>query len=73
MHANGRETGKVKWFSGAKGYGFIERHAGGKDLFVHFSGIDGEGYRELKADQLVEFEVVEGEKGPIAARVRVRE
>lgn len=57
-----RETGKVKWFNDAKGYGFISREDG-SDVFVHHSAIQGEGFRSLQQDQEVEFEVVEGEKG----------
>lgn len=63
-------TGKVKWFSGEKGYGFIAR-ADGPDVFVHFSAIEGSGYRHLDEGQDVEFEVVEGPKGLQAASVRV--
>lgn len=57
-----RETGTVKWFSNAKGYGFIEREEG-EDVFVHFSAIRSEGYRTLKEGQRVEFTVTTGEKG----------
>ena len=57
-----RETGTVKWFSNAKGYGFIEREQG-EDVFVHFSAIRSEGYRTLKEGQRVEFTVTTGEKG----------
>jgi CspA family cold shock protein len=57
-----RETGTVKWFNASKGYGFIERDEG-EDLFVHFSAIQGEGYRSLDEGQRVEFTVVEGDKG----------
>lgn len=62
-------TGKVKWFSVEKGFGFIERE-GGPDVFVHFSAIEGEGYKSLKEGQEVEFEVTEGDRGPQAANVR---
>jgi CspA family cold shock protein len=62
-------TGRVKWFSNEKGYGFIERE-GGEDVFVHFSAIVGEGYRSLAEGQEVEFDVVEGPKGRQAANVR---
>ena len=65
------ETGKVKWFNDNKGYGFIERDAGGEDVFVHFSGIAGDGYRSLEEGVVVEFEVVEDAKGPRADQVRV--
>jgi len=57
-----RETGTVKWFSDAKGYGFIER-PGEADVFVHHSAIRGEGFRSLREGQQVEFEVVQGQKG----------
>lgn len=66
-----RETGVVRWFDAAKGYGFIGVESGGKDVFVHFSAIDAEGYRSLKEGERVEFEVVPGQKGPQAANVRV--
>jgi len=64
-----RVTGKVKWFDGAKGYGFITRDGGG-DVFVHFSQIQGEGFRSLSEGQSVEFEVQEGPKGPLAVEVK---
>ena len=60
--------GKVKWFSDAKGYGFIEV-AGRKDLFVHFSAIAQRGYKSLEEGQPVTFEIVDGDKGPQAAEV----
>jgi CspA family cold shock protein len=63
-------TGVVKWFSSEKGYGFISQE-GGPDVFVHFSAIQGEGYRNLEEGQTVEFEVTSGEKGPQAANVRL--
>ena len=62
------ETGTVKWFSSEKGYGFIARESG-SDLFVHFSAIQGNGYRSLNEGQPVEFEVAEGPKGPQAQNV----
>lgn len=62
--------GKVKWFSDAKGYGFIEV-AGRKDIFVHYSAIQKEGYKTLAEGQVVEFEVEEGLKGPQAAQVTI--
>jgi CspA family cold shock protein len=65
-----RETGTVKWFSESKGYGFIARDAGG-DIFVHYSGIEGSGYRILEEGQRVEFTVGEGLKGPAAVNVQV--
>ena len=61
--------GTVKWFSNEKGYGFIERE-GGEDVFVHFSAIAMEGYKSLTEGQKVEFEIVQGPKGPQATRVR---
>jgi CspA family cold shock protein len=65
-----RETGAVKWFNAQKGYGFIERDAGG-DVFVHFSAInDMAGFRTLEEGERVEFTVEQGQKGPAAADVR---
>ncbi len=63
-------TGKVKWFSDSKGYGFIESEDG-KDVFVHFSAIQSEGYKSLAEGQQVEFEIVDGAKGPQASNVLV--
>ena len=68
-----KEIGKVKWFSGEKGYGFIARDSGEKDVFVHFSALSGDGFRTLKEGQTVEFEVVQGAKGPQAQDVKVIE
>jgi len=62
--------GKVKWFSDQKGYGFIEVE-GDKDVFVHHSSIEGEGFKSLKEGDVVEFEVTAGPKGPQASKVRV--
>lgn len=62
-------TGKVKWFNESKGYGFIEPDGGGRDVFVHYSAIQGEGYKTLSEGQQVEFDVTQGEKGPQAANV----
>jgi len=62
-------TGKVKWFNESKGYGFIEPEGGGRDVFVHYSAIQGEGYKTLSEGQLVEFDVTQGEKGPQASNV----
>lgn len=62
-------TGKVKWFNESKGYGFIEPDGGGKDVFMHYSSIQGEGDKTLSEGQPVEFEVAQGDKGPQAANV----
>lgn len=64
--------GTVKWFSEQKGYGFITPDGGGDDLFVHFSSIIGEGFRNLTDGQPVEYEMTEGRKGPEASEVRPR-
>jgi cold shock protein len=61
-------TGFVKWFNDNKGYGFIEQD-GGRDVFVHFSAIEGEGFKSLTEGQEVDFEMTEGPKGPQATRV----
>lgn len=63
-----RQTGTVKWFDSGKGFGFIERE-GGKDLFVHFRSIVGEGHRSLVDGQRVEFTETQGQKGPQADEV----
>ncbi|MFD2680429.1 cold-shock protein [Bacillus seohaeanensis] len=62
------ENGKVKWFNAEKGFGFIERE-GGEDVFVHFSAIQGEGFKTLEEGQDVSFEVEQGARGPQAANV----
>lgn len=62
------ERGKVKWFNSDKGFGFIERD-NGDDVFVHFSAIQGEGYKSLEEGQEVEFEVESGQRGPQATNV----
>jgi CspA family cold shock protein len=64
-------TGTVKWFNGEKGYGFITPEDGTKDLFVHISAIQGDGYRTLNEGQKVEYEATQGQKGPQASNVRV--
>ncbi len=63
-------TGTVKWFSDEKGYGFITPDDGSKDLFVHFSNIDGEGFKTLREEQRVEYEPQQGQKGPEATSVK---
>ncbi|MCQ6277842.1 cold-shock protein CspD [Bacillus sp. EB600] len=62
------QNGKVKWFNNEKGYGFIEVE-GGDDVFVHFSAIQGDGFKSLEEGQEVSFEIVEGNRGPQAANV----
>ena len=62
-------TGTVKWFNDAKGYGFITPDEGGKDLFVHHSSIGGDGYKSLAEGAKVQYEAVEGQKGPEAKDV----
>ena len=64
-----RIKGKVKWFNDAKGYGFITPDDGEKDCFVHYSAIEGSGFRSLKEGDAVEFEIVDGQKGPSAQNV----
>ena len=63
-----RLTGTVKWFNDAKGFGFIARE-GGPDVFVHFSAIESQGFKSLQEGDRVEFEIVQGQKGPQAANV----
>ncbi|WP_455376470.1 transcription antiterminator/RNA stability regulator CspE [Kaarinaea lacus] len=65
-------TGTVKWFNESKGFGFISPSDGGKDVFVHFSAIQGDGFRTLAEGQAVSFEVEQGPKGPQAANVTVQ-
>lgn len=61
--------GKVKWFDEAKGYGFIVPNEGGKEVFVHYSSIEGNGFKTLKEGDLVSYELTEGPKGPQATKV----
>ena len=62
--------GKVKWFNNAKGYGFVLPDEGGEDLFVHYSAIEMDGYKTLKAGQQVQFDIVEGPKGLHAVNIQ---
>ena len=62
--------GRVKWFNETKGFGFIEQE-GGKDVFVHFSAIQGQGFKTLEEGQAVEFEIEDGQKGPQAANLTI--
>jgi CspA family cold shock protein len=66
-----RITGTVKWFNDSKGFGFIVRDDGGKDVFVHHTAINAQGFKSLREGQKVEFDVVDGQKGPAAANVTV--
>jgi cold shock protein len=63
-------TGTVKWFNAEKGFGFISPDGNGPDVFVHHSAIEAEGYRQLQDNQRVEFNIVQGHKGPQAEAVR---
>ena len=70
---NGMQAGKVKWFNNAKGYGFIVSNEDvDKDLFAHYSAIQSEGYRSLKAGQDVDFELTNGPKGPQAVNIVIK-
>ena len=64
------QSGTVKWFNDGKGFGFITPDDGGKDLFAHFSEIQGNGFKTLAENQRVTFEVTQGQKGPQASRIR---
>lgn len=64
-----RTTGTVKWFNDSKGFGFIALENGGKDCFVHHSAIQGNGFRSLTEGERVEFDIVQGQKGPAAENV----
>lgn len=65
-------TGTVKWFNNAKGYGFVVPESGGDDIFVHYSSIEMDGYRTLRAGQPISFEIKEGPKGLHAVNIRVQ-
>jgi CspA family cold shock protein len=65
-----REVGTVKWFNDAKGFGFIQPEGGGADVFAHFSAIQMEGFRTLRQDTRVEYELVQGPKGDLAQNIR---
>lgn len=65
------EKGTIRWFNNKKGYGFIQKESDGKDIFVHYSAIDMEGYKTLKTNDSVTFEIVQGEKGAQASAVKV--
>ena len=67
----GKERGQVKWFNAGKGYGFITRQGGKKDVFVHFSAIQSDGYKTLNENDQVEFDITDGPKGPQASNVVV--
>jgi cold shock protein len=64
------QTGTVKWFNESKGFGFIAPDDGGKDLFAHFSQIQGDGFKTLTENQRVQFEATQGQKGPQASNIR---
>jgi CspA family cold shock protein len=73
LYSQGRtdmSTGTVKWFNDSKGFGFITPDGGGKDLFAHFSAIQGSGFKTLKENQKVSFDVAQGPKGPQAQNIR---
>ena len=64
-------NGTVKWFNAEKGYGFISNDNGGEDVFVHFSAIQADGFKTLNEGQKVDFEIIDGARGPQAANVKV--
>jgi cold shock protein len=63
--------GEVRWFNNAKGYGFVGRNDGGKDVFTHYSAIQADGYKTLKEGDKVSFDIVDGDKGPQADNVQI--
>lgn len=65
-----RKTGLVKWFNENKGYGFIQQESDGQDVFVHYSDVEGEGFRTLSEGEKVEYELIEGPKGFHATKVK---
>ncbi len=65
-----RVIGTVKWFNSSKGFGFIQRKDG-EDVFVHYKAITGDGFKTLEENQKVEFEIIDGEKGPQASNVKI--
>lgn len=66
-------TGEVKWFNNAKGWGFLTTEGTSEDIFVHFSAINGTGYKTLNPGQIVEFDLVKGERGLHAANIKAQE
>ncbi|MEW5989033.1 MAG: cold shock domain-containing protein [Chloroflexota bacterium] len=69
VYVSSKQYGVVKWFNRIKGYGFIQPDTGGQEVFVHYSAIDGDGYRNLAEGDRVEFEIIDRGKGPQARRV----